>query len=130
MNAAFLLSTDPNVFQHAADVLRGLGATYSDVDGGSVQLYKRRGRTFYLWRLDNDSVTSNEWLDPPDEIAPGVQPPAPGTITACLAECRDEARFIELAGLLARKLEEPLWVLDSGGTLWDADRIDPERLIM
>lgn len=129
MNAAFYLSTDRDVFRHAAAALRELGATYSDLNGGIVQLRGHRGRLFTVFgRIDPEAAS--EYLDPPDEIAPGVQPPSPEAITACLAECRDEAWFIELSAFLARTLAEPLWVLDSGGTLWSAGHIDPDRLVM
>src|SRR3954468_23911850 len=123
MKGAFLLSEDADLFDHVADVLRRRGASYTDGDGGVVQLVDEAGHLLTVFGCVPVEAAW-EYQAEPDSIAPGVSAPSPERLTACAVECRIETWFIAVMADLAEALEEPTWVLDANGTLWAAGEID------
>jgi hypothetical protein len=127
MKGAFLLSEDPNLFEHVANLLRARGAAYSSEDGGVVQMSDEGGRLLTVFG-EVPEETAWEYRSDPDEVAPGVAVPDLERVTACAVECRDETWFVAVMAALARELEQPSWVLDGDGMLWGAGQIDVNRL--
>jgi hypothetical protein len=123
--SATVLSYHDRLVEHAAAVLRPLGATYSTLAGGHVHL-QRRGGIFLLYEWALSDLDREELA--PDSVANGVCVPDLARVSAYIAECRDERWFTEVIAHVAATVDEPIWVLDSGSRLWRASAIDASKL--
>ena len=57
-------------------------------------------------------------------------PPDTSSANACYVECRSETVFTRWVKYCARKMADPVWVLDSDGVLWDALTVDPSKIAL
>lgn len=131
MKGASLVALDSGLFLRAAAAIAELGEvrTWSDNEGGVVQLTDDEGRLFTLYEGIPEG-TEWELREGPFEVAPGVELPDMQSVIGCPFECRWEDLVVRLAAAIARASDEPTWVLDGDGVVWDAEAVDPSAVIL
>jgi hypothetical protein len=129
MSGGFLIALDRGLYIRVAAALSELGAVTArdDLGGGVVQLADDAGRLFTLYER---IVPGTEWelREGPFTPAKGVRAPDMLRVTACPFECRWSDLVARIANVAARTVEAPTWLLDSDGTVWNADSVDPTEV--
>lgn len=131
MKGASLIALDRDLFQRAAAAIVGFGQvrTGTDLEGQVVQLTDEKGRLFTLYEGIPEG-TEWELREGPFSVADGVVLPDMQRVIGCPFECRWEDLVVSLAAAIARASDEPTWVLDGNGVVWNAEAVDPAAVVL
>ena len=132
MRGGSIVSLDGDFFRHVESVLVEMGATIaSDGPGESVvQLTDEGGRLFTVFE---GVPAGTEWevTDGPFEAADdSVRVPAMAKVFSCSFECRWIDLAVRLLKAVPQDAEASMWVVDGNGVVWDANRVDPQRIVL
>ena len=126
----FFIAVESGLFHRASIAIVGLGGVRAVNNlGGVVQIIDSVGHLFTLYERVPDG-TEWEFQDGSFTAAPGVQQPDMRCVVACPFECRWPDLVTRLANRISRTADEPTWVLDSDGVVWDAENVDPGEVVL
>lgn len=125
----YIVAYSNGLYGRAATKLLKLGGIQATaaLGGAVVQLADSTGRLFTLyervapgtdWDLFNEPLTATH----------GVHLPDPTRMVVCPFDCRWPDLLTQVAALIARTTEDPVWVIDGDGIVWDAEAVDPMRV--
>lgn len=97
------------------------------MEGELVQLSDIEGRLFTLYER---VPAGTEWEvhEGPFDVQDGVEVPSMELVQACPFDCRWADLVVRVAALAARTHENPTWLLDNDGQIWDAAVVDVDRV--
>jgi hypothetical protein len=119
--AVIVVSRDPNLFEHVQDVLRP-DPRFIISDGIHCD-----GSVVPLTNIYPIAMAALEW---DDWEADGDRMPDPRTMSTLIFETGSSTWVAEVGKLLAGGLEALVWFVDSSGTAWPADLVDPDRIAL
>lgn len=117
-----VVSSDPDLFDSVRTALRtdprfiGLDDLLH-CDGSAAPLTN-------IYRVDMDPAEWEVW------DSNGRNTPDPRAMSALIFECRSPEWIAEVGRLLANRLAEPVWFVDSTDTAWPAGDVDPDRVAL
>lgn len=126
MKGAFLISTDPELFQQVNEILVAKGGSsapdrvvqVSNEDGSLFTVYGDLGDEFAVDLAEGVDETRGEF----DSI------PELSVRTSCWIECRSGESFVEWVTAIAEARSTPTWVLDGDGVLWTVESLKPAEV--
>lgn len=130
MMGGFLVARE-DPFDEAAEVLAGLGArvAYDDVVVGMAQWADESGRRFTLFKGVPESALHEVNVGP--FFAQGdVELPDMSRVIGAPFECRWRDIVVRMFAAIAADSNQPMWLLDGNGNVWDAAAVDPDRVVL
>ncbi|WP_158604435.1 hypothetical protein [Nocardioides mangrovicus] len=130
MKSAEVMIEGDNLFSRMRTALIELGDDETRASESAVNYFDDQNRMYTVFRVgyfdpwdpqdDGILVTADEQVRIPDLRA----------VDHLAVECRWEDLFANLTRQLAELLGETIWVIDGNDVLWDAARIDPDRILL
>lgn len=116
-----VVSSDPTLFDSVRTALRTDSRFVESQDNLHCD-----GSVVPLTNIYPVEMTATDWeeRDHEDSLRD------PQSMTTLVFECRSPAWVAEVGRLLAAGLNTTVWFVDSAGTAWPADRVDPDRVAL
>lgn len=130
MMGGFLVARE-DPFDEAAKVLAALGAevTYDDVVVGMAQWADESARRFTLFK-GVPEVALHEVNVGPFFPQGDVELPDMSRVIGAPFECRWRDLVVRMFAAIAAGSDQPMWLLDGDGNVWDAAAVDPDRVVL
>lgn len=131
MRGGFLVSLNERAFEEAASTLRALGARVAPDNTGKqvAQWRDESDRLFTLFERVPEPALSEVHEGPffPQE---GVELPDMSRVIGAPFECRWRDIVVQMFAAIAAGSDQPTWLLDGNGNVWDAAAVDPDRVVL
>lgn len=131
MRGGFLLSLDEPAFEQASSTLGRLGAHVARDNTGQhvAQWRDESGRLFTLFERVPE-VALAEVHEGPFFPQGGIELPDMSRVVGAPFECRWRDIVVRMFAAIAAGSDQPMWLLDGNGNVWDAAAVDPDRVVL
>lgn len=116
-----VLSDDVQLFEHVKQVLLS-DSRFID-DGDNIHCDGIAAPLANIYAVDANPTDWEDWV-------PEIGMPDPRTMSSLLLECRSSEWVATIGQLIAQRLDEPVWLVDSADVAWPAGSVDPARITL